>query len=760
VELLSGESYTRKKLYLEAIELNPHIAHAYNELANCLEQDETAELLSGEIYTKKTLYIKAAQLNPKNENAYYNLATLLQIDEKVKLLSGEIYTKKELYLKAIELNSEAYLPPKYAEAYTHLACCLILEGNETVTFLNEEVYTKKELCIKAIELNPQYTSAYFCLAVCLASSERIELLSGEIYTKKKLYCKVIQLNPKEENAYSNLAIVLEKNETVELLSGEIYTKKDLYLKVAQLNPKKVSVYSDLATLLEEDETVELLSGEIYTKKDLYLKTLNLEPGNSISDQARQYLKDLYIQEIERNPNNTERYFDLILVIQDDTILLKNGIEVDVTCCFKEALNSDPLCAVSSQFASHFFSVASHLLSKTESLLPEFSSTFTMKDGLSRTRLLKEGASLTLKNGEVASAKALYQHALPFLSSGYLKHRGDQGVGDYLSLREYTVLQDGIKFTKLLAYTYAYQNDPAKHILIKIGDALHPEQRILLNGNLYDKRACYEEVSSHESMAISLVRQAESLYPHEYLRKQDLFYQALNQAHQCSKNRLEAYTILARILSQYELIGVASKYLYMFGKDLKEHHHNQEHNFSWSTESYYENLDDLTASDTLYFSKKQEFLLTLLKYSPSCEEAYVALATSFQDALIIHEKSYASKEALYLKAIDINPEYSLPYFLLGKELFNQKIETILLLNGITLSCKQLFMRAIQLGTYEGGAYHLAALMMDDKEGILLFDEKTILSRGDLFIRAFELDFTRVIDLKNFISYIKRRQKALT
>ncbi|MGR3912761.1 MAG: hypothetical protein QRY71_05600 [Candidatus Rhabdochlamydia sp.] len=54
----------------------------------------------------------------------------------------------------------------------------------------------------------------------------------------------------------------------------------------------------------------------------------------------------------------------------------------------------------------------------------------------------------------------------------------------------------------------------------------------------------------------------------------------------------------------------------------------------------------------------------------------------------------------------------------------------------------------------GLINLAALLMHDKEGIMLFDEKTILSRGDLFIRAFELDFERVIDLKNFISYVRR------
>ncbi|MGR3912760.1 MAG: hypothetical protein QRY71_05595, partial [Candidatus Rhabdochlamydia sp.] len=78
----------------------------YCNLANCLSEDEMVELLSGEFYTQKELYIKAIKLNPQEGNFYCNLANCLSEDEMVELLSGEFYTQKELYLKAIQLNPQ------------------------------------------------------------------------------------------------------------------------------------------------------------------------------------------------------------------------------------------------------------------------------------------------------------------------------------------------------------------------------------------------------------------------------------------------------------------------------------------------------------------------------------------------------------------------------------------------------------------------------------------------------------------------------
>ncbi|MGR3912421.1 MAG: tetratricopeptide repeat protein, partial [Candidatus Rhabdochlamydia sp.] len=743
-----GKIYTNKELYLKAIQLNPKNAILYYNIACLLENNETVELLNGKIYTSKELYLKAIQLNPKNAMFYCNFANLLKNHETIKLLNGEIYTNKKLYLKSTQLD------PKNAIVYSNLA--YLLKNNETIKLLNGEIYTKKELYLKAAQLDPKNAILCFNLACLLENDETVKFLNGKIYTKKELYLKAIQLDPKNAQSYAKLAYILQDDETIKLLSGKIYTKKGLYLKAIELDPKNAMLYYNLTYLLKNKEKVKLLSGEIYTKKELYLKVVDLQSIESLDPQAQRYLQQIYAQEIEKNPNNIEGYFGLISIIQNNTVSLKNKKKADIEFLFKEALHLDPTFAFSPRFAPHFFSVASHFFHKTTALLQELSTSFAIEDEFLRAKLLKEGASLTLKNGEVISTKALYQHALPFLSSAYLKRKGNEGVGDYLSLRKYTVLQDGIKLTKLQAYTYVYQNNPAQYILTKIGDALHPEERILLRGKFYDKRTCYEEAKSDDSDAIALLKWTESLYPHEQLRKKELFHHVLKKVHQCYKARLEPYTVLARILSQFELTGSDSKDLCIFEKSLKEWSLTKNKKSIRFVSRRYGNSDDLDISDELYFTKKREFLLELLKYRPSCEEAYVALATSFQNPLSIHEKSYTSKEALYLKAIDINPEYSLPRFLLGKELFNQNIENIQLLNGMILSCKQLFMRAIQLGTYEAEAYHLAALMMDDREGILLFDEKTILSRGDLFVRAFELDFTRIMDLINFISYAKRRK----
>ncbi|WP_404664969.1 hypothetical protein [Rhabdochlamydiaceae symbiont of Dictyostelium giganteum] len=317
----------------------------------------------------------------------------------------------------------------------------------------------------------------------------------------------------------------------------------------------------------------------------------------------------------------------------------------------------------------------------------------------------------------------------------------------------------MKLTKLMAYVYAYQKSQDNRFLIQIGDALHPEQRITLNNKLYEKRSCYREGEAdlNKDERSLLIKEAESLYPHEHVRKEEILGSALEENFFSSTDHWKAHITLAQILSQQELKESWVKYLLISEECLESYKNLEGEKFENSIIEYYdslnssykyEDLQDIKLDDNLYFAKKQKFLLGLLTYLPSCEEAYVALARSFQAPLMIQEKSYASKESLYLKAIDINPEYSLPYFLLGKELFLKGDKNTQLLNGITLPCKQLLMRAIQLGTYQEEAYHLAALIMEDRDGILLFDGETVLSRGDLFIRAFELDSTRVIDLKKF------------
>ncbi|MGR3912487.1 MAG: hypothetical protein QRY71_04175, partial [Candidatus Rhabdochlamydia sp.] len=558
VQLLNGEGYTKKELYLKAIQLNSQEGDFHYNLAKCLKDDETIQLLNGETYTRKELYLKAIQLNPGDGISYYNLTHYLKDDEMVQLLSGEMYTKKELYLKAIQLN------PEDGKAYCNLAH--YLKDDEIVQFSNGESYTQKELCLKAIQLNPQEGVSYNNLAHCLNNYETVQLLNGESYTKKELYLKAAHLNPQKGIFYNNLAHCLNNDETVQLLSGDTYTKKELCLKAIQLDPQKGISYSSLANLLEDDETVHLLNGKPYTKKDLYCKAIDLDSNLLNFDQTRQYLQKFYIQEIEKNPKNIENHFGLIEIIQNISIFLKNEEIVDGEFLFKEALDIDPTQALSAPFAPYFLSIANHLHEKTKYLVNN--------DISLRTQLLKQGASLTLKNGEVISVKALYQHALSFLSLADLKYKGDAGIGDYLSYRKYTVLQDGTKFRKLMAYLYAYKKHQSPPILMKIGDALHPEQRVLLNEKFYDKRTCYEEASLDERYEQLFLRQAESLYPHEYLRREELVYQTLECAYQFSKDRLAAYTTLARVLSQYELKELVSKYLFMFKEDLQGDHLTQ------------------------------------------------------------------------------------------------------------------------------------------------------------------------------------------
>ncbi|CAM0117365.1 tetratricopeptide repeat protein [Rhabdochlamydiaceae symbiont of Dictyostelium giganteum] len=503
VKLLNGKSYTEKKLYLKAIDLGAKERNFYSYLANCLEEDEMVQLLNGETYTQKDLYTKVIDLNSTCQFSYYNLAMILKTDETVELLNGNIYTQKELYIKAIDLNPKTYNP---YDALAHF-----LEKNESIQLLNGECYTKKKLYLKAIDLNHQYSNAYNNLANSLEKYETIELLNGKEYTSKDLYIKAIDLDPKKGLYYHNLAGRLAENEIIKLLNGEIYTSKDLYIKAIDLDPENGNSYQLLAKLLDEGEKIQFLNGNFYTQKELFLKSLDL--GSFRTYETHKFLKQIYIQEIEQNPKNIKSYFDLIIILDlqnkesyFDLITISRGISILTTekfkinqknismeFLFREALDLDPVQAFSLQFAPAFLCMGSFLHSKTVSILDNLNSKLTIEDLSFKETLLKQGTSITLKNHQVLSTKAIYDHALSLLSLTYLKRRGDQEVGNYLSYRKPILLQDKVKFTKLMAYTYAYQSNQLPTLLMKIGDALHPER---LSVNLIKLLLWYNHSSNH------------------------------------------------------------------------------------------------------------------------------------------------------------------------------------------------------------------------------------------------------------------------
>ncbi|MGR3912248.1 MAG: hypothetical protein QRY71_02920, partial [Candidatus Rhabdochlamydia sp.] len=815
VQLLSGAYYTKKALYIKAIDLEPRDDYSYVQLANCLESKEMVQLLSGAYYTKKALYIKAIDLEPRGDYSYAQLANCLENKETVQLLSGEIYTKQALYIKAIDLE------PKCYGHYYNLAQCMVHFRYRTVQLLDGESYTERALYIKAIDLEPAHAGLYRRLAELLnAVDQTVQLLSGEICTRKTLYIKAIDLEPTHVDLYSSLTFLLKNDETVQLLNGEIYTKKTLYIKALDLKPNGASLYRELIKLLSDDERVQFLNGEVYTKKQLYIKLMGLDSHTEyayykcakflkegetvqlvngepctkkelffkatmgIRGVNRKKLREMYTKEIEKNPKNIEGYFGLSITLGMQLLfpyLSRERIQVTTAqslSLFQEAISLDPDLSFTPRFAPAFFIAGLMLHQETRTLLSTFHGRLTAQDRALKEMLLNQGASLTLNNNKEISTKELYHYALPFLSSASIKKMIDQEFGNYLSDRKPIVLQDGVKLTKLMAYVYAYSKASINgYFFMKIGDALHPAQQVLLGNKSYEKIDCYRRGAEkmeryprsgvNDRLGHTSLRLAETLYLYEDSKKKELLCDALEKS-SSSLDHLESHMLLARILSQYELQGLESKYLLMFGKCLESHSHLDVQSAHHSLKRYYElleypykyaDLENIAIDNEFYFTKKREFLLNLLTCLPTCKEAYVALGTSFQAPLIIHEKNYPSKASLYLKAIDINPEYSLPYVLLGEELFHTKTANIQLLNGVTLSCKQLLMRAIQLGAYDAKAYHLAALAMDERDGVLLFDGETMLSRRDLFIQAFKLDPTRAIDLKNFIYHIKKSNKAI-
>ncbi|CAM0117489.1 tetratricopeptide repeat protein [Rhabdochlamydiaceae symbiont of Dictyostelium giganteum] len=764
VLLFKHAVYTKQALYLKALHLDPHLSEPYFHLANLLNPNESVQLLSGARYAKKELYLKVIDLNPHRGSAYFHLANLFQGLGFIHLLNGKRYTKKELYLKAVGLD------PHNASIYYKLNVC----HRDSGVNLDGKWLKERDLCLKAIDLDPLLAIAYCNLGALTLKEKSIQLLNGESYTKKELYMKAIDLDAQMSLAYLNLGLCLDKGEIIKFLNGEWYTKKKLYLKALDLNPNDNRIYNYLGDLLHENEIVRLLNGKCYTKKEVCLKALQLyfykscvfEPGIS---EAKKYLKATSIQEIADHPHHIESYLNLIFVTRAYSISLQDQSLVTTESLFQTALDRDPTLAFHPKFAPVFFYVGSLLYHKTRTLLDRLDHKLNIQELAIRENLLKHGYTLLLKNGTVLSTQMLYRHALPFLTSSYLKLMRGKGIGDQLSYREVIVLQDGIHLTKALAYTYAYQEtrsfDERADFFMRLGDALHPEQWVILGDSVYDKKKCYEEchergVRRSTNGAIDL-RVSESLPFCDHLQKNQLFCRVLDYFSSHSTDHWSAHITLARILSQWEIKEWGYPYILMFGGCLESYQGLHTELFNQPLNKYHGSLghvldlEQVTVDQTLYDAKKQQFLISLLTFLPSCEEAYLALGRDFKTPLTIHEICYSSPDSLYLKALDINMESSLAYFLLGKSLFMNNIKSTHLLNGVTLSYKQLLMRAVQLGTYEAEAYHFAAVSMHDRESILLFDGKTLLSREYLFIRAFDLDPSRVTDLKNFILCLKRK-----
>ncbi len=224
-----------KKLYSEAIKLNPNFADAYSNLGNVLR--DLGNFKEAELSTRK-----AIALNPDLTNAHANLGLIL-------LDLGKFKEAELSIRKAIELN------PNFAEAHFNLGNILKELG---------KLQEAKVSLSKAIALKPDYSEAHSNLG-------NIFRKFGNFKEAELSIRKAIELKPNCAEAHANLGNTLE-------LLGKREEAKSHWAKAVELKPKDEKLVISLAHHLSYERKYELAlkylsKNESNASQSLYLGCL-------------------------------------------------------------------------------------------------------------------------------------------------------------------------------------------------------------------------------------------------------------------------------------------------------------------------------------------------------------------------------------------------------------------------------------------------------------------------------------------------------
>ncbi|OBQ43833.1 MAG: hypothetical protein AN484_10140, partial [Aphanizomenon flos-aquae WA102] len=289
------ESDARSQHYRKAIELDPKLAIAYNNLGITLNDQKKYD-------EAVTAYQKAIELDPNYAIAYYNLGNDLSDQKKLEEAVAA-------YQKAIEFD------PKYATAYYNLGNTLKDQKK-----LDEAVAAYQ----KAIELDPKFAIAYYNLGIALKDQKKLDEAVAA-------YRKAIEFDPKDATAYNNLGNALSDQKKLD----EAVTA---YRKAIELNPELAIAYNNLGITLSDQKKLD----EAVTA---YQKAIELDPnyatayynlGNDLSDQKKlEEAVAAYQKAIELDPNYAIAYNNLGNALSD-----QKKLDEAVTA-YQKAIELDP-----------------------------------------------------------------------------------------------------------------------------------------------------------------------------------------------------------------------------------------------------------------------------------------------------------------------------------------------------------------------------------------------------------------------------------
>ncbi|MBN1385149.1 MAG: tetratricopeptide repeat protein [Elusimicrobia bacterium] len=202
----------RKRMYKDAIEVNPENDKAYVKLGWCYKKERD--------YGKaEEMFGKAVEINPNNDEAYIGLGWCYK----------KYYIAKEIFNKAIKINPRNYL------AYIGLGTYYRDKGE------NDKA---EKMFNKAIEINPRNYLVY------------VKLGWGYIYRREynkaeEIFIKAIKMDPKNDRLYGGLARCYKKQGKDDL-AMECFRKAN-ELRLEYYNPITHHNYQRLVEILTQRE---------------------------------------------------------------------------------------------------------------------------------------------------------------------------------------------------------------------------------------------------------------------------------------------------------------------------------------------------------------------------------------------------------------------------------------------------------------------------------------------------------------------------
>lgn len=337
-----GERATAIACYRKAIELNPKLVKAYQNLGRVLKQDKNWE--EAVYYLEKALAIQTekAQTSEKTGErsfeeykqqgnilaeqgkaeaaiTFYKKALSVQPDAAdVHSNIGSLYAKNQKWGEAIEWYQKALkLNPNFAGAYRNLTRVLSKTGQEKAA---------AECWYKALTLEPNWANEqeYINLGDRFKEHLRLDLA-------KDCYERSLKVKPNFAPAYQGMAELAAKQEKWEEAIG-------YYQTLIKLQPENWQAYIELGKALEKREKIEeavtVLERAITLNsqaEESYYQLGIILAGQGKDEQAIEYLTKV----TQLNPKAARGYYQLAKVLR------KKSRYNEAIDCYLKTLELEP-----------------------------------------------------------------------------------------------------------------------------------------------------------------------------------------------------------------------------------------------------------------------------------------------------------------------------------------------------------------------------------------------------------------------------------